>query len=76
MKYVIWTLVVILVVLHQDYWQWDNATLVMGFLPHSLAYHACLSVAAAVVWLLAVRYCWPAGLDHSPNDDATAEVDQ
>lgn len=48
-----------LVVLHQDYWQWNNATLVFGFLPYQLAYHAGLSLMAALVWLWAVQFCWP-----------------
>jgi len=63
MKYLLWPLLALLVVLHQDYWQWDNATLVFGFLPYSLAYHAGLSLAAAFVWLLAVLFCWPKRLE-------------
>ncbi len=63
MKYAIWILVLVLVVLHQDYWQWDKSTLVFGFLPYSLAYHAGISIAAAVLWLLAVYFCWPDGID-------------
>jgi hypothetical protein len=74
MKYVVWALVVILVVLHQDYWQWDKANLVVGFLPYSLAYHAGLSVAAAVVWLLATRFCWPDLPDDLPEQEPRNEA--
>ena len=63
MKYVVFALVVLLLMLHQDYWQWDNRTLVFGFLPYSIAYHVCISLAAAAVAWLATRYCWPAELD-------------
>ncbi len=70
MKYLVWIMVVVLVILHQDYWQWDNSTLVFGFLPYSLAYHAGISVAAAILWTLAVFHCWPKGLD-----DVEAEAD-
>lgn len=63
MKYFVWFLIAVLIVLHQDYWQWNNATLVFGFVPFSLLYHAGISVAAATVWVLAVKYCWPPGLD-------------
>ncbi len=56
-------LILALLVLHQDYWQWDRAELVFGFLPYPLAYHAGISVAAVVLWLLAVIFCWPSGLD-------------
>ncbi len=64
MKYLFWPLLALLIVLHQDYWQWDDATLRFGFLPQALAYHACLSIAAAVFWAWACRFCWP--LDGEP----------
>ena len=60
MKYVVALLIVLLLVLHQDYWNWSDATLWFGFLPHSLAWHMGISCAAAGVWLLATMYCWPA----------------
>ncbi|MBP85417.1 MAG: hypothetical protein CMJ64_01675 [Planctomycetaceae bacterium] len=72
MKYFVWSLVALLVVLHQDYWQWDNATLDFGFLPRSLTYHACISIAAAGVWVMATQFCWPEGLEE-PVADAEAE---
>jgi hypothetical protein len=59
MKYAVWLLVAALIVLHQDYWQWNDAALAFGFLPRTLLYHSGISLAAAVVWLLAVRHCWP-----------------
>ena len=69
MKYLVWCLVALLVVLHQDFWQWDDARLVFGFLPYTLAYHAGISVVAAVVWALAIRFCWPDDLqDIAPRD--------
>ena len=67
MKYAIWILVVVLVVLHQDYWQWHSAKLDFGFLPRALSYHVILSVAAATLWLLATRHAWPDWLDEGPR---------
>jgi len=58
-----WFLILILVVLHQDNWNWDDATLVFGFMPIGLFYHACISVAAAVLWYMATKVCWPKELD-------------
>ncbi len=46
MKYAVWGLVVLLVVLHQDVWNWDNDRLVFGFLPMTLAFHGGISIAA------------------------------
>lgn len=50
---------VILFVLHQDFWLWDDQGLVFGFLPVGLGYHMIYSLAVAGIWALAVRYAWP-----------------
>ncbi len=64
MKYLVYGLIVALAVLHQDWWNWDDSeTLVGGIMPIGLAYHAGVSVAAAILWAAAVRFCWPAGVD-------------
>ncbi len=60
MKTVVGILIVLLLVLHQDIWFWNDGTLVFGFLPIGLFYHACLSIAAGVVWWMATKHCWPA----------------
>lgn len=63
MKTVVWGLVVLLVILHHDVWLWDNKTLVAGFMPITLLYHACISVGAGFTWFLATRFAWPTDLD-------------
>lgn len=63
MKRFIWFLVVLLVVLHQDCWNWENDRLAFGFLPVTLFYHVCISLGAAVTWFLAVHYAWPSELE-------------
>ncbi len=55
----IWLLAVVLFVLHQDYWWWSDQSIVFGFLPIGLAYHAIYSLLAAVLWALAVKFVWP-----------------
>ena len=76
MKYVIWILVVLLLVFHQDYWQWTDAALDFGFLPRAMTYHVILSIVAAGGWLLATKFCWPEwldeGVEHSPQEDVRA----
>lgn len=67
MKSVVFILVVILLILHQDNWNWGNDTLVFGFMPIGLLYHACISVAASITWYLATIYAWPA------SDEETAK---
>jgi len=60
-----------LYVLHQDYWNWTDKTLLFGFLPMGLAYHAVFSIACAVMMLLLVKFAWPTELEnvaeHNPE---------
>jgi len=58
-----WGLVVVVAIVHFDFWAWDDDTLVFGFVPMALAFHAALSVAAAVAWLFVVRFAWPDGIE-------------
>ena len=67
MKYAIWILVLLLIILHQDVWYWNDGTLVFGFMPIGLFYHACISVAAGVVWFLACQFAWPASDPEFPS---------
>jgi hypothetical protein len=50
----------ILALLHHDFWLWDNGSLVAGFIPAGLAYHAIFSVVASLVWALVVYLAWAA----------------
>ena len=50
-------------VLHQDFWWWDDATLVLGFLPVGLAFHALFSIGCAVLGWLAIKIAWPHDLE-------------
>jgi len=59
MKALFWLLILILLIFHQDYWQWDRSDLVFGFVPYSLAYHMGLSIVTALFWLAAVNLFWP-----------------
>ncbi len=67
---VILVLAVILGLLHQDLWWWDDPTLVLGFLPTGLAFHITFSLLAASLWALAVRIAWP----HHLEDEVAAEA--
>ena len=60
------------VLLHQDSWLWNDARLVLGFLPSGLAYHAGYSIATAVLWAAVSWLAWPKSLAASAaaTDDA------
>ncbi len=66
MKIVIWGLIILLVILHQDFWFWEDGRLVFGFIPITLLYHSGISVAAGFVWFLATIFIWPFPSDSSP----------
>lgn len=65
--------VIAFVILHQDFWLWGDARLILGFLPSGLAYHAAYSVATAGLWVLIVRYAWPSGLDEAEKPQVESE---
>ena len=77
MRHVIWVLVVLLLVVRQDFWNWTNTELLFGVLPGSLFSQACISLSAACVWWLAVTYAWPAdttaGLAAASATDPTTD---
>ena len=52
-----------LFLVHQDLWFWNDGTLIFGFLPVGLAYHALYSVLAGVFWVLAIRFAWPTAVE-------------
>jgi hypothetical protein len=76
MNYFVWGLIVLLIVLHQDFWFWSDGTLLFGFLPIGIGYHVGISLAAAVVWFLATKYAWPDGLEapDAHNQEGPADV--
>ncbi len=68
--------VVVLMFLHHDFWLWEDKTLVFGFLPSGLAYHALYSVVAAGFWYAVMKFAWPHELEEfaeSKDDDSEGE---
>ena len=59
----IWTAVVVLTLLHHDFWLWNDRSLWLGFLPAGVGYHAIYSLAAAALWALACRWAWPDNIE-------------
>ena len=65
MKWVLTFLTVVLIVVHQDYWNWKKTELIFGFLPIGLAYHAGYSFLAAVTMAVLVKFAWPKHLENT-----------
>jgi len=73
MKIVVWLMLVALVVAHQDVWYWDDPTLVWGFMPITLLFHAGISLAAGITWYLATLFCWPDVLEETAEQGGQGE---
>jgi hypothetical protein len=78
MKWLLAVMVVVVYLLHQDTWYWQDRTLVFGFLPIGLAYHAGYSVLCAVMMGLLVRFAWPGHIEAAVADlpETPAETPQ
>ena len=66
--------VVIVYVLHQDFWYWRTAhPLVFGFIPIGLFYQGCFSIAASLLMWMLVKFAWPGHLEreigHTNEED-------
>ena len=72
-KIFIWVLFVLLFTLHQDIWWWDDASLVLGFMPVGLAFHAGFSIGCAILGWAAIKYAWPHELEHFAEEDGDKE---
>ena len=71
MKWFIYLLAIVLLVFHQDTWNFHRVEpLVFGFLPIGLAYHAAFALACAVLMYLLVTYAWPTHLEKYEDNDS------
>ncbi len=59
----------ILAALHQDFWLWEDKSLVFGFLPVGLAYHAAYSLVAALFWWLVSKLAWPFKIEQWADEE-------
>lgn len=63
--------VVLLYLLHQDFWFWRRAMpVVWGVLPIGLFYHICFTLAVVLLMLALVKFAWPTALE---SDSETSE---
>ncbi len=75
MKWIAIAGIVLLMVLHQDFWWWDDNSLVFGFVPVGLAYHALISLLAGGIWALIVFFAWPKELEEGTSESSESGSD-
>jgi hypothetical protein len=63
MQWLLALLVIVVALLHQDFWLWTDKSLVFGFVPIGLAYHIAYSFLAALTMWVLVRFAWPRHLE-------------
>lgn len=64
----LYALLVLLFVLHNDLWLWNDAGRVLG-LPVGLTYHLIFCVVTSAVLWLVVRHAWPHHLETESEAD-------
>ncbi|MEZ6016284.1 MAG: hypothetical protein R3F49_14290 [Planctomycetota bacterium] len=72
-----WGLVLLVAVLHFDFWWWDSTTIVFGFVPLTLAFQVGITIGAALAWALVMRYAWPRDVEEwaaAADDQAAADA--
>ena len=67
-------MVLILLIAHQDFWNWQDDALVWGIIPIGLFYHACISLAAGFTWFLATLFMWPKEFESTDVDPAVTSA--
>jgi len=72
MRWILGILTVALIVVHQDFWNWETAyPLAYGFLPVGLWYQVLFCIAASILMALFVFALWPKHLeDAHPETEA------
>jgi len=63
-KLLLTLLVLVVYLLHQDFWNWKKADLILGFMPVGLAYQAAYSILAAITMAVLVKFAWPKHLEN------------
>lgn len=64
MKWLLLGLTIALIVVHQDFWNWDKVNVAFGFMPVGLWYHAFYCIAAAILMWMLVAFVWPRQLEN------------
>lgn len=72
-----WGFVIVLGILHYDFWFWSDRTLLFGFLPIGLGYHALISLLAGLAWYLVATFAWPHATERWAEgaDESTTDAD-
>ena len=72
-KYIVAGLIILLIILHHDVWNWDKKEPVLGFMPVALLWQALISVGASITWFIATKIAWP-NVEQVTTGEGTVET--
>ena len=67
-RWILYLGLVLLFLLHNDFWFWDNPKVVVG-LPIGLLYHIGYCIVAAILMALTINHAWPSHLQDEDADE-------
>ena len=67
-QWILYIGLVVLFLLHNDFWLWDNPQRVIG-LPIGLLYHIGYCIAAAILMMLIINHALPSQLQDEETDE-------
>ena len=69
-KYIIIGLIILLMILHHDIWNWGKKEPDFGFMPVALLWQALISIGAGITWFIATKIAWPTFEEETATEPA------
>ena len=69
---IFWLFFAVLLVLHQDFWNWSTEAVSLVGIPTGLFYHAIFSIACSLLGVWAVIRAWPAKWEKYAEEETEA----
>jgi hypothetical protein len=68
-KNILYLVVLIVYLLHNDLWFWNNPTIIMG-IPVGLFYHLIYCFIASILLFLLIKFAWPKFVEEVDQDSS------
>jgi hypothetical protein len=68
-KNILYLVVLIVYLLHNDLWFWNNPTIIMG-IPVGLFYHLIYCFIASILLFLLIKFAWPKLVEEVDQDSS------
>ena len=66
-KNILYLVILIVYILHNDLWFWNNPTIIMG-IPVGLFYHLIYCFIASILLFLLIKFAWPKLVEEVDQD--------